>query len=127
MSLCNTDGDLASCWCCGYSCDASASASAPAPWCFWLPNLEVMAMVPIMRLTTTKKTAGVNQLFMDAQIEAVGDIDSSNMASTKMLDRQNCREKNRRAVECVALIISGVGVKKGRIREFLFSRLGPLC
>lgn len=43
-------------------------------------NLEDIAMVPIMRLRKTKRTDGVNQLFMDAQIEGIDDTDSSNMA-----------------------------------------------
>lgn len=66
LILCSTDGDLARpcCWFCG-------------SWCFWLvPKFEAMAMVPIMTLRRTKKTVGVNQLFMEAQIET----DSSNMA-----------------------------------------------
>lgn len=41
-----------------------------------MPKFEAMAMVPIMTLRRTKKTVGVNQLFMEAQI----DTDSSNMA-----------------------------------------------
>ena len=39
-----------------------------------------MAMVPIMRLRRTKRTVGVNQLFMEAHIEGIKEVDSSNMA-----------------------------------------------
>lgn len=45
-----------------------------------MPKLEAMAMVPIMTLRRTKRTAGVNQLFMEAQIEGMEDTESSNMA-----------------------------------------------
>lgn len=34
-------------------------------------------MVPIITLRRTKRTVGVNQLFMDAQIEGMADTDSS--------------------------------------------------
>lgn len=46
-----------------------------------MPKLEAMAMVPIMRLRRRKRTVGVSQLFMEAQIEGRADTtESSNMA-----------------------------------------------
>lgn len=36
-------------------------------------------MVPIMTLRRTKRTVGVNQLFIEAQIEGMEETESSNM------------------------------------------------
>ena len=46
------------------------------------PKFEAMAMVPIMTLRRRKRTVGVNQLFMEAQIEGRDVTDSSNMADS---------------------------------------------
>ncbi|GKV03586.1 hypothetical protein SLEP1_g15861 [Rubroshorea leprosula] len=50
------------------------------------PKLEVMKMVPIMRLRKTKRTEGVHQLKMESRIEGTVDSDSSTMAAYR-----NCR------------------------------------
>ena len=44
-------------------------------------RLEVMAIVAIVRLRTTKKTVGVNQMVRSTQKEGEDDRDSSSVAS----------------------------------------------
>lgn len=88
LSLCNTEGDLASWWGCGWSC--CVCCWSLALWEF--AKLEVIAMVPIMRLRKTNRTVGVNQLFIDAKIEGTKDTDCSNMT----LDSDTGEEERRR-------------------------------
>ena len=61
-------------------------------WCFWVvPKLDIITMVPIMRLRRRKRTAGVNQLIMEAQIEGIEDTESSNMVLA--LSERNTRDR----------------------------------
>lgn len=60
-----------------------------------LAKLEVIAMVPITRLRKTKRTVGVNQLFMEDQIEGINDTDCSNMAVAAVTGVKKRREEEK--------------------------------
>lgn len=73
-------------------------------------------MVPITRLRRTKRTVGVNQLFMEAQIEGT-DMDSSSMVLRHRGTQQRERDREKERKERVALLCRDVEREKGNTEE----------
>ncbi|GER32554.1 adult beta-type globin [Striga asiatica] len=89
--LCSTAelSSIFSSWACLKPSKFGSFCSKPIWVCFEPPKFgsfcsKVKAIVPIMTLRSTKKTAGVNQLFIDAHIDDEGISDGSNIEKKRM-------------------------------------------